>query len=163
MSRSAFWECGWWDGGGDPAGARGWGPGLIPQLRLERLLAPSQNRRSVLHPRGLQGRGDFSDVAVKQGRSAQAGGAPQRGLDLGEGPPAWPAGGLLRSGLGRLPALEPHPLGALGRYFFHCGEVRSHPVTGRRRRSASTREPSPPSVSVCLGELFPSCNRGLFS
>lgn len=55
MSGSAFWECGWWERCVETRlGARGWGPGLIPQLRLERLLAPSQNRRSVLHPRGFK-------------------------------------------------------------------------------------------------------------
>lgn len=81
-------------GGGTVVWRPGWGPGLIPQLGLERLLARSQNRRSVLHPRGLQGRGDFSDVAVKQGRSAQAGRGSASWLDLGEGPlRAWLAGG----------------------------------------------------------------------
>ena len=71
-------------------GARGWGPVLTAQPGLERLPARPQNRRSALRPGRLQGRGDFSDVAVKWGRSTQAG----RGSSLGEGPlRVWPAGG----------------------------------------------------------------------
>lgn len=75
-------------------GARGWGPGLTAQPGLGCLPARPQNRRSALHPRGLQGRGDFSDVAVKRGRSAQAGRGSAMWLNLGEGPlRVWQAGG----------------------------------------------------------------------
>lgn len=53
--------------------------------------------------------------------------------------------------------LEPQPAGALGRYFFHCGEVRAespcHWVLGGVK-CIHVAQPSPPSVSVCLSSSF---------
>lgn len=144
---------------GDPAGGRGWGPGASIPQHCDWSVCPFISEQEVCAPPQGASKAEvtFQAVAVKQGRSAQAGGRNHWRGDLGKGPlRAWPAG-LLRSGLGRWSRpWSRSPLG-LWKYFFSLwGNARSHPCHWRLGgiKCIHVAWPSPPSVSVCLAGSF---------